>query len=120
MKQKMISACNNQEFVAQAPVIVVACGQKLPINRGGYMGEMSMLLDVAIAFTHLVLAARAEGLGTCWIGAFSNHEIKRLLQIPDGYEVVAATPLGFPTDENAFTATTERKTLDEIVSTNKF
>jgi nitroreductase len=116
----MISACNNQEFVAQAPVIVVACGKKLSINRGGYMKEMSMLLDVAIAFTHLVLAARAEGLGTCWIDAFSNNEIKKLLQIPDTYEVVAATPLGFPDNENAFSQTTNRKNLDEIVSTNKF
>jgi len=120
LKQKMISACNNQEFIAQAPVIVVACGQRLRLNRGGYMGEMSTLLDVAIAFTHLVLAARAEGLGTCWIGAFSNDEIKKLLQIPNEYEVVAATPLGFPENENAFSETTERKTLDEIVSMNKF
>jgi nitroreductase len=120
LKQKMISACNNQEFVAQAPVLVVACGQKLPINRGGYMGEMSMLLDVSIAFTHLVLAARAEGLGTCWIGAFNNGEIKKLLHIPDEYEVVAATPLGFPENQNAFSQTSKRKTLDEIVSTNKF
>jgi len=120
LRQKMISACNNQEFVAQAPVIVVACGKKLSINRGGYMKEMSMLLDVAIAFTHLVLAARAEGLGTCWIGAFSNNEIKKLLQILGTYEVVAATPLGYPEHENAFSQTTNRKTLDEIVSTNKF
>jgi nitroreductase len=84
------------------------------------MGEMSMLLDVAIAFTHLVLAARAEGLGTCWIGAFSSDEIKKLLQIPDEYEVVAATPLRFPENKNAFSQTTKRKTLDEIVSTDKF
>jgi nitroreductase len=120
LKQKMISACNDQEFIAQAPAIVVACGQKLPINRGGYMGEMSMLLDVSIAFTHLILAARAEGLGTCWIGSFNNGEIKKLLHIPDEYEVVAATPLGFPENENAFSQTSKRKTLDEIVSTNKF
>ena len=45
---------------------------------------MSALLDAAIAFTHLILAARAEGLGTCWIGAFSNDEIKRLFEVPEG------------------------------------
>ena len=77
LKQKMITVCNNQKFIVEAPVIVVACGQRPPLNRGGYMGEMSMLLDVAIAFTHLILATRAEGLGTCWIGAFSNDGIKK-------------------------------------------
>lgn len=120
LKQKMIAACNNQKFIAEAPAIVVACGQKLPLNRGGYMGGMSTLLDIAIAFTHLILAARAEGLGTCWIGAFSNNELKKLLQVPDDYEAVAATPLGYPLSKDAFTINTGRKTLDEIVSENKF
>lgn len=119
LKQKMVSACNNQEFVADAPIIVVVCGQKLPINRGGYMGEMSMLLDVSIAFTHLILAARAEGLGTCWLGAFNNNEIKKLLKVPDEYEVIAATPLGYPS-EDVFTEPKNRKSLDEIFSLNKF
>lgn len=119
LRQKMISACNNQKFVAEAPLIVVACGRKLPTNRGGYMGELGMLLDVAIAFTQLILAARAEGLGTCWIGAFNNDEIKKLLEIPDGYEVVATTPLGYPS-EDVFTEPRNRKNFDEIVSLNKF
>ena len=119
LKQKMILACKNQTFVAEAPVIVVACGKKIPSNRGGYMGEMSMLVDVSIAFTHLILAARAEGLGTCWIGAFNNNEIKRLLEVPNGYEVIAVTPLGYP-PEGVFTEPRNRKNLDEIVSLNKF
>ena len=119
LKQKMISACNDQKFVADAPLIIVACGQKLSINRGEYMGEMSMLLDVSIAFTHLILSARAEGLGTCWIGAFNNDEVKKLLEVPDEYEVVAATPLGYPS-EDVFTEPRSRKNLDEIVSLNKY
>jgi nitroreductase len=119
LKQKMIPVCNNQRFVAEAPVLVVACGQRLATNRGGYMGEMGVLLDVSIAFTHLILAARAEGLGTCWIGAFDNEEIKKLLHVPEGYEVVAASPLGYPS-EDVFTEPRNRKDLDEIVSLNKF
>ncbi len=120
LKQKMVSVCHNQEFIAEAPLVVVACGERLPINRGGYMGEMSVLLDVAIAFTQLILAARAEGLGTCWIGAFNNHTIKELLEVPEGYEVVAITPLGYPSYPKAFTEPKKRKTINQIVSENKF
>ncbi len=83
------------------------------------MGDMSMLVDVTIAFTHLVLAARAEGLGTCWIGAFQNEAVKKLLNIPEEYNVVAVTPLGYPKGE-AFTEPRSRKTLNEIVSTDAF
>lgn len=119
LKQKLVPICDNQRFVANAPLIVVACGRELSFNRGGYMGKMSMLIDVSIAFTHLILAARAEGLGTCWIGAFKNEEIKKLLGVPKGYEVVAATPLGYPS-EDVFTEPAGRKNLDEIVSENHF
>jgi len=84
------------------------------------MGEMSMLLDVAIAFTQLILAARAEDLGTCWIGAFDNKAIKKLLKIPAGYDVVAVTPLGYPSEANAFVESTTRKNMTEIVSENQF
>ena len=88
-------------------------------NRGGYMGEMSFVLDVSIAFTHLILAARAEGLGTCWIGSFDNGKVKELLWIPDDHDVVAVSPLGYP-EEEAFRETDRRKPLSEIASTNKF
>jgi nitroreductase len=69
---------------------------------------------------HIVLEATNQGLGTCWIGAFSNDEIKKLLEVPEGYEVIAATPLGYPLSEDVFTANAKRKALDEIVSVNKF
>jgi len=83
------------------------------------MGDFSMLVDVSIAFTHLILAARAEGLGTCWIGSFNNEEIKRILSIPEEVNVVAITPLGYPKDEE-FREPGPRKPLSEIMSVDKF
>lgn len=120
LKQKMVPLCRNQDFIADAPLIVVACGQRLPINRGGYMGEMSVLIDVSIAFTQLILAARAEGLGTCWVGAFNNEELKKLLGVPSEFEVVAVTPLGYPSESGIFIESENRKTMSEILSVNKF
>lgn len=83
------------------------------------MGDMSMLVDVTISFTHLILAARAEGLGTCWIGDFDNKTVKKFLKIPRDINVVAITPLGYPRDET-FPEPGARKSLDNIVSINKF
>lgn len=118
-RKKLVAACGNQDFVGEAPVVVVACGYDVKFNRGGYMGEKSFLVDVSIAFTHLVLAARAEGLGTCWIGSFKNDEIKKLLEIPDDYDVVAVTPLGYPIGEE-FRETDSRKPMSEITSMDRF
>lgn len=85
------------------------------------MGEHSMLVDVSIAMTHLILAARNEGLGTCWIGMFDNNEVKKILGIPEGWNVVGLTPLGYPkAGEKAFTEPGPRNKLSEIVSTDRF
>jgi nitroreductase len=119
LKKKIAAACHNQMFIAEAPVVIVACGYNIHYNRGGYMGDLSMLVDVSIAFTHLILAARAEGLGTCWIGSFDNEEVKRILGIPRDVNVVAVTPLGYPRDEG-FSEPAGRKTLSDITSTDRF
>ncbi len=119
LKRRLVAACHNQEFIAEAPVVIVACGYNIHWNRGGYMGELSMLMDVSIAFTHLILAARAEGLGTCWIGSFDNEEVKKILGVPEDVNVVALTPLGYPKDEK-FGEPGPRKPLSQIVSVDRF
>lgn len=119
LRKRLAAACHNQTFIAEAPVIIVACGYNIHWNRGGYMGDLSMLIDVSIAFTHLILAARAEGLGTCWIGAFDNEEVKKILGVPEDVNVVAVTPLGYPKDEE-FREPGSRKALSEIISINGF
>lgn len=60
-----------------------------------------MDIDLAIALDHLTLAAVAEGLGTCWIGAFDESKVKELLDVPAEAKIVAMMPVGFPLREGA-------------------
>jgi len=66
---------------------------------------------------HMTLAAVSEGLGTCWIGAFSQERVRGILRIPDEYVVVALLTLGFPASPGNPKI---RKPLDEIVSFETF
>ncbi|MFN4226969.1 MAG: nitroreductase family protein [Candidatus Ratteibacteria bacterium] len=120
IKRKMVALCDGQEFVAQAPLLIVACGRNIHYNRGKWMGDYSVIVDVAIAVDHLTLAARNEGLGTCWIGSFDNERIKKFLGIPEDVNVVALTPLGYPEDPNVFKETKDRKKLEEIICYDKW
>ncbi|HMA99767.1 MAG TPA: nitroreductase family protein, partial [Spirochaetota bacterium] len=67
----LAEAANGQRFVGQAPVVIACCA----VTDGHVMscGQQCYPIDVAIAVDHLTLAAAAEGLGTCWIGAFQEE-----------------------------------------------
>jgi nitroreductase len=110
-------ACNNQTFLTQAPVLIVACALEDEAygKMGGYMN--SFPVDIGIALEHLILAATEKGLGTCWIGAFNEKMVKDVLDIPDNVRVVALTPLGYPAEEGRLRG---RKSLSEIVCYDRY
>ena len=119
-KRKAIAKISaNQSFIAEAPIVVVCCGKRY-VDHWSWLGKNTYLVDAAIAIDHLTLAARNEGLGTCWIGAFDHGDLKKLLKVPDGFDVVALTPLGYPAKPGAFCETASRKSLDEIVFSESF
>jgi nitroreductase len=105
-----------------APVAIVAIAEK---KVSGYFngktatskGENWYLYDIGIAMENLVMAATAAGLGTVHIGLFEDQKVAAILQIPDNYEVVAMTPLGYPEFQPN---QRPRKALNEIVFKEKF
>jgi nitroreductase len=122
LRRQLGGAANGQYWIAEAPVIVVGCGlPKQAYPRMGGSGS-SVDIDVAIALDHLMLAAAGEGLGTCWIGAFVEAEVKRLVGVPRTAKVVAMTPLGYPATEGLMHPLIEsqRKPPAEIFSVNRY
>ena len=118
-KNDLAIACNNQSFIAEAPLIIAACAKEEEAYgvMGGYMN--SYPIDIAIALEHLILAATEVGLGTCWIGAFKEQLVKDILKVPENVRVVALTPVGYP-GNNAELPKRGRKSVSEIVSYEKY
>ncbi len=110
-RKKLAGAAGGQEFVGDAPVIIVACAE----TDGHVMrcGQLSYPIDVAIALDHMSLAAVGLGLGTCWIGLFDEKKVKEILHIPDEIRVVELMPLGYPSDPSPIAK--DRLPLDRIV-----
>ena len=114
-RAKLMEAANGQAFVGQAPVVIAACaeGEQHVMT----CGQLSYPIDVAIALEHIALQATEEGLGTCWVGAFKEDEVKKVLGIPEGVRVVEIMPLGYP----AGAAPAKRRAgLEEIVKWEKW
>ncbi len=111
-RKLLVPACRNQQFLEEAPVVLAVCGREEDAYKkmGGYWN--SMPVDIGIAVEHLMLAAHAEGLGTCWIGAFNEEEVRNILSVPKEVKIVALTPVGYPASEPVIRP---RKHLDEII-----
>jgi nitroreductase len=106
------------KFLAEAPVVIVACGDRKASPKW-------CSIDVAIAVENMVLAATAEGLGTCWVGSFDQNQVKALLKIPENLKVVALLAVGYASEKEEMTRNStglvrKRKTLDEIASFEEY
>jgi nitroreductase len=108
-KKKLARAAMNQFFIGQAPVVLIACATEYKAVMT--CGHPTYAVDVSIAFAYMLLQAYELGLGTCWIGAFKEDEVKSVLGVPNHARVVALSPLGYPAVE---ASARTRKSLDEI------
>ncbi|MFX0011836.1 MAG: nitroreductase family protein [Candidatus Hermodarchaeota archaeon] len=106
----------HQKFV-EAPMFIVGVISESESGKNSN-GLEYFPLDCGICFEHLILAATAEGLATCWIGWFNETKVKEVLEIPKKYRVLALTPLGYPIKEKG--EVVDRKPIEEIVHYNKF
>jgi nitroreductase len=98
-RKKLAKAAGEQDYVGQAPVVLVGCATKT--DRVMTCGQHSYPIDLAICMTTMSLAAVGEGLGTCWIGAFDETQVKEILGIPPEVRVVGLMPLGYPAGQPA-------------------
>jgi len=114
-KKKLAKAAFGQTFIGEAPVVIVACGTESKTIMA--CGQPGYTVDVSIACAFMILQAYELGLGTCWIGAFKEDEVKKILKIPEEVRVVAMTPLGYPDQPPSQKS---RKDLDQIVCYGKY
>ena len=110
-REQALKRIYGREWFVEAPIVICACG--IPDQTWVRQdGKNYNDVDVAIVMDHLILAAADLGLGTCWIGAFDPDAAREVLELPDGVEPVAFTPLGYPADR---LRPKKRKDLSDLV-----
>ena len=110
-REEELSRVYRRPWLLQAPLILAVVA--VPGEAWRRMDDkLYDEVDATIAMDHMVLAATALGLGTCWIAAFDPDAARDVFGLPDDVEPVALTPLGYP---DKASAGTDRKPLEELV-----
>lgn len=106
---KINSACN-QKWKAPIMLVMVSIPKEAWFRDDG---EEYWKADAAVAMHQISLAAYAEGLGTCWIAAFEEKDIRKILEIDSDLRVVFLSPLGYPAENKG--PIIKRKEIDTLV-----
>lgn len=116
-REQELQRVYGKDWFVQAPLVIAACGVPAENWVRKQDGKNYNDVDVAIVMDHLILAAADLGLGTCWIAAFDPAAARELLELPEGVEPVAFTPLGHPADAPRQKT---RKKSDELVRYERY
>lgn len=115
-REEELGRIYGRRWFTQAPLVIAVVA--IPGEAWRRMDDKPYdEVDAAIAMDHLILAATALGLGTCWIAAFDPAAAREVLGLPDHVEPIAFTPLGYP---DKAPATTDRRPLDELVKQERW
>jgi nitroreductase len=119
IKGRLVEAALWQSFIEEAPVVIVVCANEDRSSQGyGTRGKtLYCIQDTAAAVQNIHLAAYSLGLGTCWVGAFREEEVKQILQIPKGIRPVAIIPVGYAA---RLASPRNKRPMDQIVHHETF
>ena len=108
-RKTIADATDHGKYIAEAPVCVaVFC------KDGKYYLE-----DGCAATQNMLNAARAYGLGSCWVAGHKTDytdNIRTLLGVPEGHILVSLIPLGYPAEEPVV----EKLPLNELLHWEKY
>ena len=118
-KRRLSDAALHQTFIEEAPVVIIVCADVARSSWGyGSRGtNLYCLQDTAAATENMLLAAQALGLATCWVGAFHEDEVARVVNTPRNVRPVAIVPVGRPAEKPS---ARPKRSMREIVHYETF
>ncbi|MFX1597516.1 MAG: nitroreductase family protein [Promethearchaeota archaeon] len=118
-RRDLARAAYGQMFIAEAPLVIAVCADERASGRGyGSRGRsLYCIQDTAAAIQNILLATYALGLGSCWVGAFSEDAAREVVETPPEVRPIALIPIGHPAEKPYATG---RKSLNSVVHWEKY
>lgn len=133
LKDKLAVTCDNQPFIAKAPVVLIFCADVNKWYQGfqhfgceprkpGVGDLMLAACDALIAAQNVVTAAHSLGLGSCYIGDIMEQceTHRELLKLPDFVFPVVMLVIGWPTQQQKNRQKPVRQPLSMVVRKNAY
>lgn len=97
IREELSNAALGQPHIKAAPVVILysAVFDRMAQKYGNRGRDRYVCMDLGHSAQNIYLQAEALNLGTCAIGAFSDDEVARILQLPENEEPLYIMPVGY-------------------------
>ena len=96
IKRGLVKAAFGQSFIAEAPLVIVAC---MDLRIADHYGERGVNLyaiqDVSASIQNILLVVHELGLAGVWVGAFYEDEVHKILKLPKFLRPISIMPVGY-------------------------
>jgi len=117
--KKLARAALDQDFISEAPVVIVTCSnkQRSASIYGQRGSEFYSVIDAAYASLMILFAVTNLNLGACFVGAFDDEKVSRILNLPPHIRPIGIIPIGVPNEKGKVM---RRIALDDLVHSEKW
>ena len=108
-RRKIADITDYGKFIAQAGACILVCAKPTKYY----------LEDGSAATENILVAARAHGLGSCWVAGAKKTYTRKILDLvgaPSDYLLVSIIAVGYPAEER----TPHKRPLEEVIHWEKF
>ncbi|MBZ9572410.1 nitroreductase family protein [Patescibacteria group bacterium] len=100
IKERLVEAALSQSFIAEAPLVVVGCTNDEISQWYRERGKnLYAICNTSVSIQNMMLLAYEQGLGSVWIGAFSEKEVAKILNLPENLHPIVIVPVGYPAEK---------------------
>jgi len=116
IKEELAKVALGQDFISQAPLVVVGCtDEKIEWRYGERGKKLYSICDAAMSIQNMMLLAYNLGLGTCPVGAFDEDRVSEILNIPENLRPIVIVPVGYPAEKPLAPPGVSKKEAIELV-----
>lgn len=95
-RKELVSAASNQDWIADAPVIIVfSAVYERTTSKYGERGIRYVHMDTGFAGENLFLQAEALGLSSIVVGSFKDEAVKKVLSLDNNENPLILMPVGY-------------------------
>jgi nitroreductase len=116
-----LSQAAQQSFISKVKFVVAVCSDKKFLDKY-YLDRSDKYTkqQAGAAIESFLLKITDMGLASCWVGAFSDETVKRILKVPDDIDVEALLPVGYEIEEKTKQAGRIKPNIDSLLFFNTY